>query len=98
MQKKLLRYIEKYISIRKLCSLDAENWKIAYRFIDDIFCGDEICISYDFLANSGDLSKEEIIKMVKSFSEIIKQSQKERANQKRVFGTFGKNIFIHMKS
>ncbi|MCI9201393.1 MAG: winged helix-turn-helix transcriptional regulator [Lachnospiraceae bacterium] len=96
-RKSYLRYIEKYISIRKLCFLDAENWKIAYRFIDDIFCGDEICISYDFLANSGDLSKEEIIKMVKSFSEIIKQSQKEGLSKKGFLEVWEKYFYPHEK-
>lgn len=71
------KYISKYIYIRRLCMLDdEENWEMAYRFVDDIFCREQACISCDFLKNSGDLSKEDIVNIASGLMEIIDDSRK----------------------
>lgn len=96
-RKSYLRYADKFIFIRRLCFLDAENWKMAYRLIDDVFCGEEIRISYDFLADSGDLSKEEIVKMVKGLADIRKQSRERDLSKKEFLEEWGRYFLPHEK-
>lgn len=96
-RKSYLRYADKFIFIRKLCFLDAENWKMAYRLIDDVFCGEEIRISYDFLADSGDLSKEEIVGMVKGLADIRKQSQERDLSGKEFLNEWERYFMPHEK-
>jgi len=64
-RKLYLKYIQKYIHIRRLCLWDAEEWNLAYRFIDDIFYGEKMCISLEWLTNSGSVSQEDIINIAR---------------------------------
>lgn len=96
-RKNCLRYINKYIGIRRLCFLDAENWKTAYQFIDDIFCGEEMRISCSFLEKSGDLTKEDIIKMSNGIFEIISCSLKKKMTKEEFLDAWGKYFSPHEK-
>ena len=94
-RKNCLIYINKFIYIRKLCCLDAENWKMAYQFIDDILYGDRMCISCDFLAKSDSLSKDDIVKMANSISEIMYYSKKKSLSKGEFFDTWSRYFFPH---
>lgn len=96
-RKNCFRYINKYIGIRRLCFLDAEDWKTAYQFIDDIFCGEEMCISCSFLEKSGDLTKEDIIKMSNAIYEIINCSLKKKLAKGDFLDTWSKYFSAHEK-
>ncbi len=96
-RKNLFRYINKYIGVRRLCFLDAEDWKTAYQFIDDIFRGEEMCISCSFLERSGNLTKEDIIKMSNGICEIINCSLKKKLTKGEFLDTWSKYFFPHEK-
>lgn len=96
-RKNCFRYINKYIGVRRLCFLDAEDWRIAYRFIDDIFRGEEMCISCSFLEKSGDLTKEDIIKMSNGIYEIIKCSLKRKLTKGEFLDAWSRYFFPHEK-
>lgn len=96
-RKNCLRYVNKYIGVRRLCFLDAEDWKTAYQFIDDIFCGEEMCISCSFLEKSGDLTKEDIVKMANGIFEMINCSLKKKLSKGEFLDTWSKYFFPHEK-
>ncbi|MBD5474193.1 MAG: winged helix-turn-helix transcriptional regulator [Lachnospiraceae bacterium] len=96
-RKNCLRYINKYIGIRRLCFLDEDDWKTAYQFIDDIFRGEEMCISCSFLEKSGDLTKEDIIKMSNGIFEIVNCSLKKKMTKGEFLDTWSKYFISHEK-
>ncbi len=96
-RKNCLRYVNKYIGVRQLCFLDAEDWKTAYQFIDDIFRGEEMYISCSFLEKSGDLTKEDIIKMSNGIFEIINCSLKKKLTKGEFLDTWSRYFFPHEK-
>lgn len=96
-RKNCFRYINKYIGIRRLCFLDAEDWKTAYQFIDDILRGEEMCISCSFLEKSEDLTKEDIIKMSNGIFEIINCSLNKKLTKGEFLDTWSKYFFPHEK-
>lgn len=96
-RKNCFRYLNKYIGVRRLCFLDAEDWKTAYQFIDDIFCGEEMCISCRFLEKSGDLTKEDIIKMSNGILEIVNCSLNKKLTKGEFLDTWSKYFFPHEK-
>lgn len=96
-RKNCIRYINKYIGVRRLCFLDGEDWKTAYQFIDDIFRSEEISISCEFLKRSGVLTKEDIIKMSNGIFEIINCSIKKKLTKEEFIDTWSKYFFPHEK-
>lgn len=96
-RKNCLRFVGKYIGVRRLCLLDAEDWKVAYQFIDDLFCGEEMRISCSFLEKSGDLTKEDIIKMTNGIFEIVKCSLKMKLSKEEFLNAWDKYFFPHEK-
>lgn len=96
-RKTCMKYINKYMHIKRLCLLDAENWKMAYQFIDDLFSREQICISYDFLRNCGDLSKEDILDMVNVLVEIINDSKERKLTKGEFFDVWSKYFGPHQQ-
>lgn len=96
-RKNCFRFINKFIGVRRLCLLDAEDWKTAYQFIDDLFCGEKMCISCSFLKNSGDLTKEDIVKMSNGIFEIVNSSLKKELSKGEFFDAWSKYFFPHDK-
>lgn len=96
-RKNCLRYVNKYIGVRRLCFLNAEDWRAAYQFIDDLFYGEEIRISCSFLEKSGDLTKEDIIKMSNGIFEIINFSLKKKWSKGEFLDGWSKYFFPHEK-
>lgn len=96
-RKNCFRFVDKYIGIRRLCFLDAEDWKTAYQFIDDLFCGEEMRISCSFLEKSGDLTKEDIIKMSNGIFEIVNSSLKKNLSKGDFLDAWSKYFFPHDK-
>ena len=96
-RKNCFRYVNKYIGVRRLCLLDAEDWKTAYQFIDDLFCGEEMRISCMFLTKSGDLTKEDIIKMANGIFEIVNCSMKKKLSKEDFLDAWSRYFFPHDK-
>lgn len=96
-RKNCFRFVNKYIGIRRLCLLDAEDWKTAYQFIDDLFCGEEMRISCSFLEKSGDLTKEDIIKMSNGIFEIVNDSLKKNLSKGDFLDAWSKYFSPHEK-
>lgn len=96
-RKLCLKYMNKYSSIRKLCSLYDEDWKLAHRFIDDVFSGEGMCVSYTFLAESGDLGKEDIVKMIEGLAEVMTQSKEMKLSKWDFSDIWGRYFYPHEK-
>lgn len=73
-KKKYQEYINKFIYIRILCNLDAEAWKLAYQFVDEMMSGEEIRFSYDFMVHC-ELGKEDILNMSNGLLYIVNCSK-----------------------
>ena len=96
-RKTCMKYNNKYKHIRHLCGLDEENWQMAYQFIDDFFNKEQECISYEFLKNSGDLSKEDILNMATSLAEIVNYSKERNLTKGEFFDVWSKYFLSHEK-
>lgn len=96
-RKLCLKYMNKCISVRKLCSLYEEDWKLAHLFIDDVFSGERMCVSYEFLAKSGELGKEDIVKMIEGLAEIMAQSKKMELSRGDFADIWNRYFYPHEK-
>lgn len=96
-RKNCFRFVNKYIGIRRLCFLDAEDWKTAYQLIDDLFYSEEMRISCNFLEKCGDLTKEDIIKMTNGIFEIVNFSMKRNLSKGEFLDAWGQYFFPHDK-
>lgn len=94
--KKLCRkYIKKFVSVRKLCALDAADWEAAARFTDDFFLSEERYVSIEFLKSCCDFGMEDIIDMAMGLSEIIKASVGRIFSKKDFIAAWGKYFRNH---
>lgn len=96
-EKICMRYIDKYIHIRHLCMLDKKNWKLAYQFIDDFFYREQAGISYDFLRNSEDLSKEDIVNMANGLVDIVNNSKERKLTKGEFLDVWSKYFWPQEK-
>lgn len=90
-----IKYIEKYISIRTLCELDEKNFKLVYQLIDDIFWNEKMYISWDFLKQSKELSKDDIVDMANAVFEIVAYSKERKLTKEGFLEEWSKYFFLH---
>lgn len=70
---------------------------MAHLFIDDVFSGERMCVSYEFLAKSGELGKEDIVKMIKGLEEIMAQSKKMELSRGDFADIWNRYFYPHEK-
>lgn len=80
-----------------MCSLDTQDWKMAYQLIDDIFIGEKMYIGCDFLEKSEELDKKDIVVVCKGVYDIVVCSKKRNLTKEDFLKTWSKYFWPNEK-
>lgn len=78
----LREYTGIFLSIRKLCGIDTENWRAAYELADELLSEGESGISFEFLEKYTGNDMETVIEIGRSFSAMVKEAEQKGLDKK----------------
>ncbi len=88
-------YIGIFLSIRKLCKIDTENWESAYELADELLAEGGNSISFTFLEKNAGHDIDAVIEIGKSLLEMVKEASQRELDKKGFLAHWGKYFLSH---
>lgn len=85
----LKKYIDKCKSLRKLCELDNENWRLAYELVDSFVDTDGTSISFEVLCKCETLSKTDVIGICYCLASMLERVKEDYISKNDFFDIWG---------